>query len=75
MVRLGLAGSRAGSLAGYRFTHHTGQLRSGAEMAYGDQPAGYVSQPGEVVNYVENHDNPTPWDINAFKLPLATAAS
>ena len=49
-------------------------MRSGAEIAYGDHPAGYVSQPGEVVNYVENHDNHTLWDINAFKLPLATAA-
>lgn len=49
-------------------------MRSGAEIAYGDHPAGYVSQPGEVVNCVENHDNHTLWDINAFKLPLATAA-
>ena len=70
-VRLGLAGS----LASYRFTTHTGELRSGAEIAYGDQPAGYASQPGEVVNYVENHDNHTLWDINAFKLPLATTAA
>jgi pullulanase/glycogen debranching enzyme len=70
-VRLGLAGN----LASYRFATHTGQIRSGAEIAYGDQPAGYASQPGEVVNYVENHDNHTLWDINAFKLPLATPAS
>ncbi len=70
-VRLGLAGS----LASYRFTTHTGQMRSGAEIAYGNQPAGYASQPGEVVNYVENHDNHTLWDINAFKLPLATPAA
>jgi pullulanase len=33
------------------------------------QPAGYASQPGEVVNYVENHDNQTLFDINALKLP------
>ncbi len=70
-VRLGLAGN----LASYHFTTHTGQTRRGAEIAYGDQPAGYASQPGEVVNYVENHDNHTLWDINAFKLPLATTAA
>ena len=28
-----------------------------------------------MVNYVENHDNQTLYDINAFKLPLATAAA
>ena len=71
LVRLGLAGS----LGSYRFTSHTGQVRSGAQLAYGDQPAGYASQPAEVVNYVENHDNHTLWDLNAFKLPLATSAA
>ena len=40
---------------------------------YGGQPAGYVSEPAEVVNYVENHDNQTLFDINAFRLPLATS--
>ena len=70
-VRLGLAGS----LRGYRFTTHRGQLQSGEQMRYGDQPAGYASQPAEVVNYAENHDNHTLWDVNAFKLPLATSAA
>ena len=36
---------------------------------YAGQPAGYAEQPGEVVNYVENHDNPTLFDINVYKLP------
>jgi pullulanase/glycogen debranching enzyme len=71
MVRLGLAGS----LRGYRFTTRGGVQQSGAEIAYGDQPAGYASEPGEVVNYVENHDNTTLWDLNAYKLPLATPAA
>ena len=31
-----------------------------------------MSQPGEVVNYVENHDNATLFDTNAFKLPPDT---
>ena len=70
LVRLGLAGT----LRSVRFTTHTGALLRGDALRYGDQPAGYASQPGEVVNYVENHDNPTLWDLNAWKLPLATPA-
>jgi pullulanase len=42
-------------------------------MDYGGQPAGYASEPGETVNYVENHDNQTLYDANALKLPLATS--
>ncbi len=36
---------------------------------------GYASQPGEVVNYVENHDNQTLFDANVFKLPRATTSA
>ncbi|MBC7918331.1 MAG: DUF3372 domain-containing protein [Rhodoferax sp.] len=69
MVRLGLAGS----LRDYVMTNYLGQAKSLSAYDYGGQPAGYVSQPGEVVNYVENHDNQTLFDINAFKLPLSTS--
>ena len=61
MVRVGLAGS----LRGYRLADG----RRLDALPYGDQVAGYVSEPGEVVNYVENHDNQTLFDINVFKLP------
>jgi pullulanase len=58
LIRVGLAGT----------------LRDGAaEADYGGQPAGYASQPGEVVNYVENHDNQTLFDNNATKLPIDTS--
>jgi pullulanase/glycogen debranching enzyme len=57
LIRVGLAGT----------------LRDGAAQAdYGGQPAGYASQPGEVVNYVENHDNQTLFDNNVTKLPIDT---
>ncbi len=69
MVRLGLAGS----VRNYVMTDYLGQTKPLSAYDYGGQPAGYVSQPGEVVNYVENHDNQTLFDINAFKLPLATS--
>ena len=36
------------------------------------RPEGYASQPGEVVNYVENHDNLTLYDLDALKLPPGT---
>jgi pullulanase len=35
--------------------------------------AGFVLEPSEVVNYVENHDNQTFFDNNAFKLPTTTS--
>ncbi|MYN01680.1 DUF3372 domain-containing protein [Pseudoduganella sp. DS3] len=72
MVRVGLAGS----LRTYRMQTYTGATQELQSIVYGgNQPAGYASEPGEVVNYVENHDNQTLYDINAFKLPLATTSA
>ncbi|MDO9285413.1 MAG: DUF3372 domain-containing protein [Aquabacterium sp.] len=71
LVRLGLAGT----LRGYAMDTRSGERRRGEQMVYAGQIAGYASQPGEVVNYVENHDNHTLWDLNAFKLPLATSSA
>jgi pullulanase-type alpha-1,6-glucosidase len=69
LVRVGLAGS----LRGYRLTTHDGSERALQDIAYGGgQPAGYVREPSEVVNYVENHDNQTLFDVNVFKLPPET---
>ncbi|MGZ8295495.1 MAG: alpha-1,6-glucosidase domain-containing protein, partial [Telluria sp.] len=58
----------------YPLTTYTGETKQLQEIDYGGQPAGYVSEPGEAVNYVENHDNQTLYDINVFKLPVATTA-
>ena len=69
LVRAGLAGS----LRNYRLTTYRDHTTPLSGIAYGDQPAGYVSEPGEVVNYVENHDNQTLFDANVFKLPRATS--
>jgi pullulanase/glycogen debranching enzyme len=69
LVRVGLAGS----LRDYRMQVYDGRVLRLEEIPYGNgQPAGYVSSPAEVVNYVENHDNQTLYDLNAFKLPLGT---
>ncbi|MBU6436809.1 MAG: DUF3372 domain-containing protein, partial [Betaproteobacteria bacterium] len=69
LVRVGLAGT----LAGYRMRSCDGSERTLHELPYNGQPAGYASAPGEVVNYVENHDNHTLFDANVLKLPRATS--
>jgi pullulanase len=68
MARIGLAGT----LRGVRMTTFDGDNKRLADVDYAGQPAGYAAQPGEVVNYVENHDNPTLFDILALKLPRDT---
>jgi pullulanase-type alpha-1,6-glucosidase len=71
LVRAGLAGT----LADYRMEMADGVERPLSALDYKGQPAGYAAQPGEVVNYVENHDNQTLFDINVFKLPPDTTAA
>ena len=68
LIRVGLAGS----LRGFELTTWTGEKKRLAQIDYAGQPAGFASEPGEVVNYTENHDNQTLFDVNALKLPLAT---
>jgi len=68
LIRVGLAGT----LQGYRLRTFDGSVKKLADIDYVGQGAGYASQPGEVVNYVENHDNPTLWDIHLLKLPRDT---
>lgn len=69
LVRAGLAGT----LRDYRLTAADGGTRTLAQLDYAGQSAGYVAEPGEVVNYVENHDNQTLYDAHAFKLPAGTS--
>ncbi len=71
LVRAGLAGT----LADYELVDADGSTIPLSRLDYKGQPAGYASQPGEVVNYVENHDNQTLFDINVLKLPQETSAA
>ncbi len=71
LVRLGLAGS----LKEFKTTTFEDKTQTLADIQYSGQPAGYVAEPGEVVNYVENHDNPTLFDINVLKLPAETSSA
>ncbi|HEY0955740.1 MAG TPA: alpha-1,6-glucosidase domain-containing protein, partial [Roseateles sp.] len=68
LIRVGLAGS----LRGFELTTWTGEKKRLEQIDYAGQPAGFASEPGEVVNYTENHDNQTLFDVNVLKLPLAT---
>ncbi|QDH71431.1 alpha-1,6-glucosidase domain-containing protein [Marilutibacter alkalisoli] len=70
LVRAGLAGT----LRDYRMLAADGIEKPLSAIDYKGQPAGYAAQPGEAVNYVENHDNQTLFDINAIKLPPDTPA-
>jgi pullulanase-type alpha-1,6-glucosidase len=70
-IRAGLAGS----LRNYRMATADGSVKALQDIPYGDQPTGYVSQPSEVVNYAENHDNLTLFDSLAFKLPRNTPSA
>ena len=69
VIKVGLAGS----IRSFTFTTHWDASLKLEDINYNGQPAGYVLNPGEVVNYVENHDNQTLFDINAYKLPQATS--
>ncbi|MBO9717718.1 MAG: DUF3372 domain-containing protein [Pseudoxanthomonas sp.] len=70
LVRAGLAGT----VRDYVLVTADGSARPLRGIDYNGQPAGYAAAPGEVVNYVENHDNETLFDINAFRLPRDTSA-
>jgi pullulanase/glycogen debranching enzyme len=70
LVRAGLAGS----IRSYPLQTHDDKTVPLEAVDYNGQPAGYAAEPSEVVNYVENHDNQTLFDIDVFKLPAATSS-
>jgi pullulanase/glycogen debranching enzyme len=68
-VRTGLAGT----LRTYTTTFADGRTAPLSALDYKGAPAGYASQPDEIVNYVENHDNLTLFDVDALRLPPGTS--
>jgi pullulanase/glycogen debranching enzyme len=69
VVKAGLAGS----IRDYLLHTAHDQIVELQHLDVNGQPAGYVTAPQEVVNYIENHDNQTLFDINAYKLPRTTS--
>ncbi|HEU6455644.1 MAG TPA: alpha-1,6-glucosidase domain-containing protein, partial [Roseateles sp.] len=61
--------SLAGSLRSYSFTTHWDATLTAEALG---NSIGWSTQPDEVVNYVENHDNLTLFDILALRLPTTT---
>ncbi|MEL4358984.1 MULTISPECIES: pullulanase-type alpha-1,6-glucosidase [unclassified Luteococcus] len=69
LVQLGLAGN----LKDYSFKTTGGTVKTGAQIDYNGAPAGYASQPSEVISYVDAHDNETLWDSLTMKMPSTTS--
>jgi pullulanase-type alpha-1,6-glucosidase len=68
LVQLGLAGN----LRDYSFMTSDGTVRTGEQLDYNGQPAGYADSPEEVITYVDAHDNETLFDSLTLKLPADT---
>jgi pullulanase-type alpha-1,6-glucosidase len=68
LVKLALAGT----IKDYSLVDRNGNLVTGAQLNYGGQPAGYTLDPPDVINYVSAHDNQTLFDIDQYKIPMAT---
>jgi pullulanase len=65
--------SMAGSIRSYSLTTSWGAQLPLEQITLGGSPVGFVTQPAQAVNYVENHDNQTLFDNNTYKLPLSTS--
>ena len=64
-----IKGALAGSIRDFSLKTHWDATLNLNELG----GVGYATQPDEVVNYVENHDNQTLFDVNAMKLPPTTS--
>jgi len=69
VIKAGLAGS----IRSYPLTTSWDAQLPLEQISFEGLPAGYVTNPSEVVNYFENHDNLTIFDNNVYKLPTATS--
>lgn len=67
-LRIGLAAN----LKHFPLINANGQLVTGKDILYGDQPTGYALDPADTINYVSKHDNQTLWDNNQYRLPFDT---
>jgi pullulanase/glycogen debranching enzyme len=68
-IRLGLAGT----LKDYLFVDKDGNTVTGGQIDYFGQPAGYVLDPSEVINYISAHDNQTLFDNDQYKMPTSAS--
>ncbi len=66
LIKVGLTGN----LAGYAFVDASGATVTGAQVDYNGAPAGYATEPSDVMTYVDAHDNETLFDTLLLKLPV-----
>ena len=71
LIMVGLAGN----LSNYPLIDKDGHLKTGAQIDYFGQPAGYTGSPRENIVYASAHDNQTLFDISQYKLPVGTPLS
>ncbi|MEI2777765.1 MAG: alpha-1,6-glucosidase domain-containing protein [Tetrasphaera sp.] len=70
LVQLGLAAN----LKSFTFRlNSSGEVKRGDQVDYNGSPAGYATNPDEVITYVDAHDNETIFDALTVKLPVATS--
>jgi pullulanase len=64
-IRLGITGT----LKDYVFTDRDGNTKTGAQIDYFGQQAGYAVNPPDVINYISAHDNLDLFDNDQLKMP------
>ncbi|WP_371374903.1 pullulanase-type alpha-1,6-glucosidase [Thalassotalea aquiviva] len=68
-LRIGLAAN----LANFPLADRNNNAVLGADIPYGDQPAGYALDPADTINYVSKHDNQTLWDNHQYRIAFDTS--
>jgi pullulanase/glycogen debranching enzyme len=59
-------------LADFSFEDRFGNIVQSKDIDYNGQQAGYTSDPQEIINYIEAHDNETLFDAIQLKAPVPT---
>ena len=67
-----IKGGMAGSIRSYVLATSADAALPLEQISVGGNPLGFAAAPSESVTYVENHDNQTLFDNDAYKLPLTT---
>lgn len=61
--------SLAATLTDYVLEDQTGTASLASAISWNGSPAGYATDPADIINYVSKHDNETLWDKLQYGLP------
>jgi pullulanase len=70
-IRLGITGT----LKDYVFTDKDGNTKTGSQIDYFGQQAGYTLNPPDIINYISAHDNLDLFDNDQLKMPTEAPMS